>query len=110
MSAILPSETSTPTECIEGTVKVAQISIVPAGMHGCARCPNLWGGFNTSHCGGCHQTFTGLTAFDKHRDGSHSAGTRHCVDPATVGLIDAGRTYPCWGFPGTDNPHWSDES
>lgn len=45
-------------------------------------------------------TFTGLSAFDKHRDGSHAKSTRHCVSPESVGLIEAGRAYPCWGFPG----------
>lgn len=57
----------------------------------------------------CHRTFTGITAFDKHRDGSHSASTRHCVKPESVGLVDAGRAYPCWGFPGTDT-HWTNEN
>lgn len=38
------------------------------------------------HCGVCHRDFMGLTAFDKHRTGSHD--DRRCVDPAT----DARRT------------------
>lgn len=73
---------------------------------GCAKCPNRWGGLNTAHCSACHQTFTGITAFDKHRDGNHANDTRHCVHPTTVGLVDAGRPYPCWGLPGT-NPRFS---
>jgi len=52
----------------------------------------------------CHQTFSSLSAFDKHRDGSHSQGTRHCRPPADVGLVDAGRAYPCWALPGSYNP------
>ena len=82
--------------------------------YGCGRCDNRWGGLNTAHCGArnCHQTFTGIVAFDKHRAGSHAAGTRHCVDPATLRdkhgqpvLVDAGRGYPCWGLP-SDDERW----
>jgi hypothetical protein len=78
--------------------------------HGCSGCDARWDGFNTAHCGtgGCHRTFTGLKAFDAHRKGSHAKGTRHCVDPATVGLVDAGRGYPCWGHPGDGTKWWGD--
>lgn len=86
--------------------KVAQNSADKAGTYGCGRCSNRWGGLNTAHCPRCHQTFTGLTAFDKHRDGNHAHGTRHCVDPAKVGLVDAGRGYPCWGQPGGETDFW----
>lgn len=68
--------------------------------HSCNGCDARWGGYNTSHCSACHQTFTGLTAFDKHRDGNHANSTRRCLPPDLVGLIDSGRDYPCWGFPG----------
>lgn len=76
---------------------------------GCARCDNRWNGYKTAHCGaqGCHRTFTSTSAFDKHHDGSHANDTRHCVDPATVGLVDAGRSYPCWGWP-SDDRDWLD--
>ena len=77
---------------------------------GCARCTNRWTGLNTAHCGNCHETFTGPSAFDKHRDGSHSQSTRHCLHPTTVGLIAAGRGYPCWGWPGNYNPRDADLS
>lgn len=68
----------------------------------CVQCRAHWGGLKTAHCSECHQTFTAITAFDKHRTGSHPLSTRHCLDPATIGLIDAGRAYPCWGAPGRD--------
>jgi hypothetical protein len=71
------------------------------------RCGAHWGGLSTGHCSACHLTFTGITAFDKHRTGSHANDTRACLDPASVGLVDANRAYPCWGFPGGDN-HWTD--
>ncbi|TDH48865.1 hypothetical protein E2F47_22125 [Mycobacterium eburneum] len=76
--------------------------------HECAKCRQRWGGLNTSHCSACHQTFTGLTAFDKHRDGNHAHGTRHCVAPQSVGLVDAGRGYPCWGHPSTGEWSWGE--
>jgi len=62
-------------------------------------CGAHWFGLKTCHCTMCHRTFTTVSAFDKHRDGQHPNDTRHCVDPATVGLIDAGRAYPCFGWP-----------
>lgn len=77
-----------------------------AGAGECGKCGAWWQGWDTAHCPTCHRMFTTITAFDKHRAGSHAYDTRHCVDPATVlnqkgerVLIDAGRDYPCWGFP-----------
>lgn len=75
--------------------------------YGCG-CGARWGGLKTCHCTGCHQTFTAITAFDAHRTGSHPDETRHCLQPGSVGLIDAGRGYPCWGAAGAES-HWSDE-
>ena len=83
----------------------------------CPRCQNRWTGFKTVHCTGCHQTFTGISAFDKHRTGSHTdsgellidkttgepRGPRRCLPPGDVDLTDAGRGYPCWGDPAGDN-------
>ena len=100
-SAEQPQTTQLPTE----GEKVAQISTATAGTHGCTRCTNRWGGLNTAHCAACHETFTGLTAFDAHRTGSHAKSTRHCANPTDVGLVNAGRAYPCWGFP-SDGKHW----
>lgn len=75
--------------------------------HGCGKCQKRWGGYNTSHCSGCHETFTSLSAFDKHRTGSHASGSRRCLPPAEVGLVSAGRNYPCWGMEGDDR--WADQ-
>ena len=82
---------------------MAEISTATAGMAACTRCPARWGGLKTAHCPACHQTFTTVGAFDKHRSGQHHNSTRHCVDPASLGLVDAGRAYPCWGFEGRDD-------
>jgi hypothetical protein len=54
----------------------------------------------TSRCSACHETFADVTASDKHRAGPPGRDTRHCLDAATVGLVDAGRAYTCCGFPG----------
>ncbi len=51
-------------------------------------------------CEDCHETFTDTGAYDEHIVGSHWPGEGHCIDPAAVGLVDMGRAYPCWGFPG----------
>lgn len=82
--------------------KTAQNPDAKAGNVICPRCHNHWGGMNTCHCAGCHETFTGITAFDAHR----KAGT--CNDPTTVGLELNDRAYPCWGHPSdpTKPNHW----
>jgi hypothetical protein len=50
----------------------------------CGGCGERWTGLTPCHCPACHRTFSGITAFDKHRDGNHARGTRHCLDPATM--------------------------
>ncbi len=57
----------------------------------------------------CHRTFTGITAFDTHRTGSHARRTRGCLPPEVAGLVPATRPYPCWGLPETD-PRWSKDA
>lgn len=59
---------------------------------GCAGCDARWGGLTTSHCSGCHITTTCLAAHDKHRFYGK------CRDPISMGLVDVGRQYPCFGF------------
>jgi hypothetical protein len=81
-------------------LKAAQNPTAAAGMASCAEFAARWSGLKTAHCAGCHQTFSVVSAFDRHLAGSHPQGTRHCLDPATVGLCDAGRAYPCWSHPG----------
>ncbi|WP_435406221.1 FDXHR family putative zinc-binding protein [Mycolicibacterium phlei] len=75
-------------------------------MTTCSRCDVEWSGTLTMHCSGCHRTFTGLTAFDKHRTGSHARG-RYCLDPSEARgddgesiFADAGRRYSCWTLAG----------
>lgn len=37
-------------------------------------------------CPDCREYFNSVAAFDRHRDGSHKKQTRHCVDPAKLGM------------------------
>ena len=97
-------------------VNVAQIPTATAAI-GCGGCSSRWNGLTTAHCSACHQTFTTVTAFNKHRTGSYSQDTRHCLEPASVGLVDASRAYPCWGLPapvdgrtGSGDPAQPDEA
>lgn len=64
------------------------------------RCGAAWCGLKTSHCSACHETFTSITSFDRHRTGG--AGDRKCVAPTAAGLVKTGRDYPCWGIPGAE--------
>lgn len=86
---------------------------------GCARCASRWGGLLTAHCGGCHQTFTGITAFDKHRVGPPS--NRICLDPSSAVNENpesdkfgerlfqmSGRAYPCWALEGEKPDFWKE--
>lgn len=71
--------------------------------HACQHCGARWGGINTGHCkaAGCHQTFSGITAFDKHRAGGK------CKHPADVGLVESNRAYPCWTFASDGDDWWT---
>jgi hypothetical protein len=82
------------------TETTVRLGTATSGMASCAMCGARWGGLRTAHCDACHETFTVVAAFDKHRAGSHTDRGRRCIDPAAVGLLDAGRAYRCWGFPG----------
>ncbi len=74
---------------------------MPETVH-CPKCRLGWSGLSTAHCTACHRTFTTIGAFDRHRTGSHAKDTRSCLAPDTVGLVDAGRLYPCWGYAPTE--------
>ena len=61
-------------------------------VHGA--CGRWWTGVERSHCGGCHETFTGLTAFERHRKGLR------CNPPTEVGLVAREKPYgTLWGQP-----------
>lgn len=81
---------------------IAIPGLMPPRAHRTNCCQAWWTGLKTAHCPSCHATFTTISAFDKHRTGSHAYDTRTCLDPASVGLVATGRDYPCWGFPGRE--------
>lgn len=62
-------------------------------------CPVLPTRGRRSHCAGCHETFTSVSAFDRHQ--TLDDGGSVCYDPATRGLVlrDGG----LWSRPG-DRP------
>ena len=62
-------------------------------------CGAAWTGASRCHCAACHLTFSGLTAFDRHRD------AMACRPPEDVGLtartkVANGRRFTLWGWPG----------
>ena len=111
-------ETSDPTNPTTLGVNVAQRAtgtartnaVASAPQFGCGKCVARWGGQSTSHCSGCHRTFSSLSAFDKHRTGSHPEEKRACLDPNAAGLALLGRRYECWGFEGDGNDFWNEAS
>ncbi len=57
------------------------------------KCGKSWTGESRCHCASCHQTFSNVTHFDKHRK------SYKCVDPQSVGLELNERNI--WTRPGT---------
>lgn len=47
----------------------------------CAGCSTKWGGFKTCHCTACHETFSTISNFDRHRK------TGKCQPPKDCGLV-----------------------
>lgn len=64
----------------------------PATLPHTCRCKKRWSGGQTPHCGSCHNTFSGVATFDRHRrDGK-------CRTPEESGLtLVPRRAYECWG-------------
>lgn len=72
-------------------------------------CGQWWTGLSRSHCPACHCTFSVDSAADKHRKGAHGID-RHCVDPATVGLVPVDKPYGVlWQNPGSDQPWFKND-
>lgn len=66
-------------------------------VYGHGRCGVRWTGLHTSHCGahGCHRTFSGITAFDRHQT------PEGCQDPARLGMAPRLTPYGItWCMPG----------
>ena len=70
-------------------------------MYSCGGCENRWGGLAQAHCSQCHQLFSGITSFDRHRRNGK------CLDPAKIKNADGelvlelrtNGVTPVWAFP-----------
>jgi hypothetical protein len=60
----------------------------------------VWTGSRRAHCGagGCHRTFTSVSAFDRHRARAED-GDIVCVDPLSDGLGLVLREKGMYGYP-----------
>jgi hypothetical protein len=79
-------------------------SPIPADTTGATwhpKCRHWWTGNRTAHCGNCHRTFSGTSAFDQHQT-AWTPGT-DCPDPRTRGLIATTKKYgDLWSWPAQD--------
>jgi hypothetical protein len=48
----------------------------------CGGCEATWGGLGRAHCAGCHQTFSVVSLFDKHRSTRGPHGS--CREPGSM--------------------------
>lgn len=55
--------------------------------YSCGGCDTRWAGVSRCHCAGCHETFSGLELFDRHR--RDVRGTPTCLDPAVWAAVNA---------------------
>lgn len=68
-------------------------------------CGKSWGGFRAEHCAGCHETFSGTTAGDKHRIGKHHDGTRRCMTEVELqGALAYDADRDVWRLPDAQPP------
>lgn len=75
---------------------------LPTGAIVHAKCGQHWTGIGRAHCPACCRTFSVDSAAAQHRKGAYGGG-RHCVDPATVGLVAVDRPWGVlWRHPGPD--------
>lgn len=70
----------------------------PVARYRCGGCALWWTALGAAHCAGCHETFTSVSGFEKHRRGGQ------CLTPAEVGLVPADRKWPGWALPGSYDP------
>lgn len=56
----------------------------------CVGCGKDWTGHSRCHCGSCHQHFSSVSAFDRHRKDFQ------CVHPGSRGLVSRDGY---WGWP-----------
>lgn len=54
----------------------------PSNLATCPTCPARWTGLAAAHCTGCHETFSGVSLFDRHRTAAGERGA--CRPPADL--------------------------
>jgi hypothetical protein len=75
-------------------------------QHGCSRCPKRWSGSKTAHCPSCHETFSGPSAFDLHRDNGKCTAPRGMKNRGLAVQERAG--YSVWGYAQADD-RWDEK-
>lgn len=67
----------------------------------CGSCDNTWGGVAQAHCSVCHELFSGVTSFDRHRSGGKclKPGTMTNEEGIPVLELRTGGVAPVWAFP-----------
>jgi hypothetical protein len=70
-------------------------------MSGCG-CGAAWTGLGMAHCTVCHETFSTVSNFDRHRQPIAKGGERACRPPADAGLVVSVRPTGTrvWAMPG----------
>lgn len=68
-------------------------------MTTCRKCVRVWNGLAVAHCTICHESFSAVSSFDKHRSGSKDGefSQGECSDPSLRGLVRNRHGY--WGMP-----------
>jgi hypothetical protein len=56
----------------------------PSRIASCGGCAAQWSGLERAHCSACHETFSSVTAFTRHRQPTRTRG--RCLSPLEVGL------------------------
>jgi len=75
------------------TLGIRQEEIIRHGS-----CGRWWTGPTRNHCGQCHITTSGLTAFDAHQRGGV------CAHPQTAGLVAREKPWgTMWALPGDED-------
>ena len=70
----------TPTASTRPTLRVPLGSPDPRAS--CSGCSARWAGLAPAHCTACHETFGGVTGFDRHRRAGNGRG--RCLHPTEV--------------------------
>jgi len=86
-------------------VSVTPIKKPPRDLITHPKCGRSWSGLTRAHCPACCRTFSCDSAADRHRKGAHGID-RHCVDPATVGLVAVTKPWgQMWQNPAPEEGH-----